>query len=109
MSEIHPRVGAGQGERLVRETHREVFRCSIGIGDVPMDEGDAGFKGSLVLEINSGGVEDVECDGTALWSCREFCSCAGNSRSGTNGGVCIVCEVIDSRRGDSWSEGGSIE
>lgn len=74
-----------------------------------MDEGDAGFKGSLVLEINSGGVEDVECDGTALWSGREFCSCAGNSGSGTNGGVCIVCEVIDSRRGDSWSEGGSIE
>lgn len=43
-----------------------------------MDEGDAGFKGRLVLEINSGGVEDVECDGTALWSCREFCSCTGN-------------------------------
>jgi len=64
----------GKGE----ETHREVFRCSIGIGDVPMDEGDAGFKGSLILEINSWGVEDVECDGTALWSCREFCSCAGN-------------------------------
>jgi len=71
VSEILPKVGAGQGERLGgRKTHRKVFRCSIGIGDVPMDEGDAGFKSSLVLEINSGCVEDVEHDGTAFWSCR---------------------------------------
>ena len=74
-----------------------------------MDEGDAGFKGRLVLEINSGGVEDVECDSTALWSCREFCSCAGNSRGRTNSGICIVCEEIDTGRGDSWREGGSVE
>jgi len=76
---------------------------------MPMDEGDTGFKGSLVLEINSWGVEDVEYDGTALWSCRELCRYAGNSRGGTNGGVCIVCEEIDTGGGDSWSEGGGVE
>jgi len=92
-----------------RRTYREVFRGSIGIGDMPMDEGDAGFKGSLVLEINSWGVEDVQCDRTAFWSCTEFCSRAGNGRGRTNGRVCIVCEVIDTRRGDCWGKGGSVD
>jgi hypothetical protein len=111
VSEMLPKKG-GRGwkrGRIGGETHREVFRSSIGIGDVPMDEGDAGFKGSLVLEINSGSVEDVEHDSTALWSCREFCSCASDSRGGTNGGACIVCQEIDTRRGDSWSEGRGVE
>ena len=42
------------GERGNAETHGEILRGFIGIGNVPVDEGDAGFKGRLVLEINSG-------------------------------------------------------
>ena len=66
------------GERGNAETYREIRRGSIGIGNVPVDEGDAGFKGRLVLEINSGGIEDVEYDGTVLWSHRELCGGTGN-------------------------------
>ena len=66
------------GERGNAETHGEILKGSIGIRNVPVDEGDAGFKGRLVLEINSGGIEDVEYDGTALWSRRELCGGTGN-------------------------------
>ena len=105
---MHPSAGRS-GKREKGKTHGEILRGSIGIGNVPVDEGDAGFKGRLVLEINSGGIEDVEYDGTALWSCGELCGGTGNGRGRTKRRVCIVCEVVDARGGNSWGEGGGIE
>jgi hypothetical protein len=74
-----------------------------------VDEGDAGLKGRLVVEINAGGVEDVEDDGSALGSGRELCGGTGNGRGGSYGRVCVVCKLGKAGGGDARGEGGGIE